>query len=354
MGKGRPKNKRNYQRLNEGERGRAYGMHESGATYEEIAAKVGCDQSNVGKIIKKYEKKLTFKDLPRSGRPKKTSPREDRNMKFNSLKDRRLTGKALALKLVPNFTKNQVSVATVKRRLQDVGLNGRVARKKPWLTKANIKRRFEWAKAHRDWTPEQWRRVIFSDESPFTLFPDTGKMYVRRRINEEYLPECLAPTVKFGGGKIQVWGCFTYNGAGPLYRIMGKMDGPKYRQILKTKMAPFLKDFKEEIGVEPIFQQDNDPKHRSKVATNYLDNKKFIVLDWASQSPDMNPIETAWKRLKDSILARMDRASSLDGVFEIVKEEWEKLPLEKFRNLIDGMPRRVEALYKSRGRSTKY
>jgi hypothetical protein len=90
-----------------------------------------------------------------------------------------------------------------------------VARKKPWLSKENIKKRFEWAKEYRHWTKEDWRKVIFSDESPFTLFPDSGKMYVRRRIGEEFLPECLRGTVKFGGGKNQVWGCFNYNGAGP-------------------------------------------------------------------------------------------------------------------------------------------
>jgi hypothetical protein len=353
-GKGRPKNKREYKRLSDGKRGIAYGMFLKESSYAEIAAEVGCHKDHVGYIIKKYEKNQTFSDLPRSGRPRKTSPREDRNVKFNSLQNRRLTGKAIALKAAPNFTKNRVSVNTIKGRLQEAGLNGRVARRKPWLTQANIKKRFQWAKAHRDWTPEHWRRVIFSDESPFTLFPDSGKVYVRRRIGEEFLSECLMPTVKFGGGKIQVWGCFSYNGGGPLYRIHGKMDGPKYREILKNKMAPFLKDYKGLTGVEPIFQQDNDPKHRSKVAMNYLNNKEFIVLDWASQSPDMNPIENAWKLVKDAIFARIDRASNLDEVFEIVKEEWEKIPVEKFRQLIDGMPRRVEALYKSRGRSTKY
>jgi hypothetical protein len=354
MGRGRPKKKRQYKKLSEGERGRAYGMREKGATFEEIAATLKCDESTVRCIVKKYDKEKTFRDLPKSGRSRKTSPREDRNLKFNSLQNRRLTGKAIALKIAPNFTKKRVSVNTIKGRLQEVGLNGRVARRKPWLTKANIKKRFEWAKVHRDWTPEHWRRVIFSDESPFTLFPDCGKMYVRRRIGEEFLPECLAPTVKFGGGKIQVWGCFSYNGAGPLYRIHGKMNGAKYREILKNQMAPYLQDVQGQMGVQPIFQQDNDPKHTSKVAMNYLNNKEFLVLDWASQSPDMNPIENAWKFVKDAIFARMDRASNLDEVFEIVKDEWEKIPIEKFRKLIDRMPKRVEALYKSRGRSTKY
>src|ERR1700761_7342561 len=125
--------------------------------------------------------KRGVKDLPKSGRPRKTTPREDRHIDFTSLQNRRLTGKAIALKHAPSFTKNRLSINSVKGRLREVGLNGRVARKKPWLSKENIKKRFEWAKEHKNWTKEDWRRVIFSDESPFTLFPDSGKMYVRRR-----------------------------------------------------------------------------------------------------------------------------------------------------------------------------
>ena len=65
MGRGRPKKKRNYNRLSEGNRGRAYGMCEEGASHEAIAAKLNCDRSTVGKIKKKYETKGTFKDLPK-------------------------------------------------------------------------------------------------------------------------------------------------------------------------------------------------------------------------------------------------------------------------------------------------
>jgi len=79
-------------------------------------------------------------------------------------------------------------------------------------------------------------------------------------------------------GKIQFWGCFSWNGAGPLYRIKDKMDGKQYRSILKHHMAPYMKKVEEEMKCEVVFQHDNDPKHTSKVAKNYLENKKIIVL----------------------------------------------------------------------------
>ena len=105
---------------------------------------------------------------------------------------------------------------------------------------------------------------------------------------------------------------------------------------------------------EAIFQHDNDPKHTSKVAQKYLQNKKIVVLDWPSQSPDMNPIEHGWRIVKDKIFSRIDHATKLDQVFEIAKEEWNKLDLSYFQNLIKSMPRRIEAVYQARGRHMKY
>ena len=207
-----------------------------------------------------------------------------------------------------------------------------------------------WAKEHEDWTTSDWNNVLWSDESPFTLFQTSGRCYVRRRVGEEFLDECIAPTVKFGGGKINVWGCFSSHGVGPLIRIHGIMDGPKYRQILKTHMAPHLR----KLGKKVIFQHDNDPKHTSKVAKNYLTNQHFSVLDWTSQSPDLNPIENLWGYVKFKIKKNVKKASSLDAVFDLVKETWENIPQNYINKLLLSMPNRCRAVIKNKGGATGY
>jgi len=353
--KGRKQKKKpQNRRLSLVERGQVSGMAVMGANNDEIAKTLKCTPKTVREIKKKVENHDTLKDLPRKGRPKKTSPREDRTIKFMSLQNRRCTAKAMNLKLCPTFMKNKVSTSLVKERLKKAGLPARVARKKPLLSLKNRKGRYEWAKNHLDLIEEDWQKVVYSDETPLTLFQWAGKQYVRRRPGEEFKDECLTPTVKQGGGKIQVWGCFSWQGPGPLYRVKGLMDGAQYRQILKTHMAPYLKKYEEEMKCEVVFQHDNDPKHTSKVVKRYLENKHIVVLDWPSQSPDMNPIEHAWKILKERIHARANKASSLDEVFEIAKEEWNNIPLEVFRDLIQSMPRRVKALHTARGKHTKY
>ena len=62
-----------------------------------------------------------------------------------------------------------VSVPTVKRRLQDSGLHGRIAKKKPYLRLANKKKRLRWAKEHRHWTLKDWKKVLCTDESKFVI-----------------------------------------------------------------------------------------------------------------------------------------------------------------------------------------
>lgn len=353
MPRGRPK-KIHSHRLSIEERSRAVGMKEGGLSTKEIARRLECTPKAVRKILKKYDSEGTVQDLKGRGRKKKTTPREDRTLKFESLSNRKASAKALALKRAPSFVKNNISVSTVKNRLREAGLNGRVARKKPLLAKKNIKARYEWAKDHLNWTVDDWKNVIFSDESPFQLFQSGGRVFVRRRPGEEFLPECMNPTVKHGGGSIQVWGAFSYGGVGPLYRVVGIMDGAKYRQILKTHMAPFLQRIERETGKEQIFQHDNDPKHCSKVVKAYLSNKQVVVLNWTSQSPDLNPIEHLWRQIKLQIYERSDKAGSLDEVFQIAKEEWGKISADFIHRLIESMPNRVMACYKNRGHHTKY
>jgi transposase len=104
------------------ERGIAAGLSKAGHNQYEVAAQMDCTTKTVRELVKKVDSEKILEDRPRSGRPKKTSPREDRSIKFQSLKNRKLTAKAMALKRLPNLTKNRLSISTVKNRLQVAGL----------------------------------------------------------------------------------------------------------------------------------------------------------------------------------------------------------------------------------------
>ena len=67
------------------------------------------------------------------------------------------------------------------------------------------------------------------------------------------------------------------------------MDGTKYRRILDENLFESALDLK--LGRRFTFQQDNDPKHKTKATLEWLNKKKINVPEWPSQSPDLNPIE---------------------------------------------------------------
>jgi len=135
-----------------------------------------------------------------SGRPRSTTLREDRLIKRRCLQDRRLSAIDIRRTLRARDDKPLASVWTVRRRLVAAGLRARIPVKKPLLTQYHKNMRLEWAKKYKNWTVEQWSKVLWSDESPFPLFYGRRR-YVRRGVGERLRDDCLNKTVKFGGGK---------------------------------------------------------------------------------------------------------------------------------------------------------
>ena len=188
---------------------------------------------------------------------------------------------------------------TIRRHLKEQGLLCHVWRLKPFISPANKEKRRLWAMQHVSWTVEDWERVAFLDESKFMLFKLDGRQYCWIKPGQALDPRFTKKAIKHGVGNLMVWGCITTKGMGRLYWIKGIMCGPDYIQILNDQFLGSLKDLKlrctGQSGI--IFQQDNDPKHRSKVAEEWFRAKNVKCFPWAPSSPNMNIIKHVWDQL---------------------------------------------------------
>lgn len=317
-------------------------------TYQSISEKMGISKTACIQAMKHIERNGSSAPLVRALRPRKSTAQIDRIIHRLSERNRFVTAVQIQ-KDLESIYRIKLSVWTVRRRLREFGLMGRVARKKPFVSLKNRRARLEFARAHLNWTTAQWRRVFFTDESKFNMFGSDGKTYVRRRLHEEFHHICTKKTVKGKGGSVMVWAGFSRNGVGPIHHINEIMDQFVFKDILQKVLLPYSEDH---LPLNWILQQDNDPKHSAKLVQKWISEQKINLMKWPAQSPDLNPIENLWNDVEKEI--KIQKPTNKADLIKIIENAWKSIPLKRLEDLIDSMPRRCAAVIRNFGYATKY
>lgn len=215
---------------------RIVNLHQSGKSNREISKILRIPRQTVDYNVIKFKKFGCISNRKGKKKARITTASDDNYLAQLSIRNRRLTAPELAA-FVQKSLKKKISVTTVKRRLHEKGLYGRIAVKKPLLREVNRRKRLIWAKEHSLWTVDDWKKVLWSDESKFMIFGTKRNVYVRRKVNESHLKSCIVPTVKHDGGSVMVWGCFGNNRVGDIVKIDGIMKKEDYRKMLYLQDA---------------------------------------------------------------------------------------------------------------------
>lgn len=150
-----------------------------GKSLREIADIVGRTHSTVQKIVNKWKYEGTVKNRTGRGRKRILTPTDERVI-VRRLRNFPKTSIPKLANEVSGDIGRPVSADTIRRVAHRNNLRGRVARKKPFLSKANIKKRLQFAKEYVSKPPEFWNKVLFSDETKINLFGSDGRQMVWR------------------------------------------------------------------------------------------------------------------------------------------------------------------------------
>ncbi|GFW26045.1 transposable element Tcb1 transposase [Trichonephila clavipes] len=171
-------------------------------------------------------------------------------------------------------------------------------------------------------------------------------------LGERFFSDCIVLTVKFGGGSIMVWGCFSWFGLGPLVPVIGNMNSEMYVDILDNAA---LKTLWEYFGEGPFpFQQDNCSIHPSRLAQMWFDEMGVPKLDWPSQSPNLNLTEHLWDELERRLRIQPNRPSSLQALTSAMINTWKAVPMVTYQKLVESLPKHGQAVIHAKGGPTLY
>lgn len=330
------------------DKARVIGQLQAGVHQNLVSQNFGISQSTVSRLRQKYRETGEVKDRPRSGRPRVTTPVEDRYIRVLALRNRRLTARVIQGRIAGQHGR-RISDQTIRNRLHAANLKARKPAKKPAMTALQRATRLRWCRQHRTWTQQMWRRVLFSDESRFCLRKVDGRARVWRRRGERFANCCIDRVTAYGGGSVMVWGGISTAGKTDLVIINGNLNGQRYRdEILDPVAIPYIQ------GIGGILQDDNARPHRARIINDHLQQRAIQRIEWPACSPDLNPIEHLWDQLGRAVRSRVTDATTLRDLRQLLVDEWNAIPQQRIQRLISSMRRRCQAVAASYGGSTRY
>src|SRR5882762_969242 len=205
---------------------------ELGHSTHQIAHSTGLNQSTIGRLCSKH-----LPNLPKAsgGHPSIISP-VDMCHAIRLIGSGKAKNAVQVIKTLQDVKNCSISPQTIHHHLKKAGMKAVVKQKCPLLAHHHRRARLDFALSHQDWTIEDWKHVIWSDETKINRIGSDGRKWAWKRAGESLSDRIVEGTVKFGGGSVMIWGCMTWEGVGMACKIDGRMDADLYVQILEDEL----------------------------------------------------------------------------------------------------------------------
>ncbi|GFV53414.1 transposable element Tcb2 transposase [Trichonephila clavipes] len=260
-----------------------------------------------------------------SGRPRGTTPADDRYIVLQARRNRRQTSGEIA-RHTTQVTGRPISRFTVARRLHGGGLFARRPVRYVPLTPAHRRRRSLWCREHRNWRDSEWGRVLFTNESRFSLISDSHRILIWRERGRRNHPSNIIERDSYGGRGVLVWGGIMLGSRTDLHIFdAGSVNGTRYCNEI---LLPYVRLFRGAMGLQFLFMDDNAPCHRTVAAEQLLESRRLAART-------LPPVTIRELRLA-------------------LQDEWAAMPLQLIDTLILSMCRRCETCLAVRGDHIPY
>ena len=218
-----------------------------GESYRNISSNLNIPFITINSFIARFKRRNTVEMKNNLGAPRKISHLREiflgapRLFFLDNLISRKLTKiQWLRVKSCRKICVHQdcsVTKRTISNETLRSGLKSRRLKKTPLLLKQHRDAaRLKSVRQHKEKKYSLWERVLLTDESKIKLFGHNYRNHVWRKDGKAYSPMNIVTTVKFGGGRIRIWGCFSAKDVGKISVIDVKMNAQKYKQILQENL----------------------------------------------------------------------------------------------------------------------
>ncbi|GFX65044.1 transposable element Tcb2 transposase [Trichonephila clavipes] len=260
-----------------------------------------------------------------SGRPRGTTLADDWYIVLQTRRNRRQTAEEIA-RHTTQVTGRPISRFTVARRLHGGCLFARRPVLCVPLTPAHRRRRSLWCREHRNWRDNEWGRVLFTDESRFSLSSDSHRILIWRERGSRNHPSNIIERDRYGGRGVLVWGGIMLGSRTDLHIFdAGSFNGTRYCNEI---LLPYVRLFRGAMGLQFLFMDDNTPCHRTVAAEQLLESRRLAART-------LPPVTIRELRLA-------------------LQDEWAAMPQQLIDTLILSMGRRCETCLAVRGDHIPY
>ncbi|GFW46607.1 transposable element Tcb2 transposase [Trichonephila clavipes] len=264
-----------------------------------------------------------------SGRPRGTTPADDRYIVLQARRNRRQTAGEIA-RHTTLATGRPITRFTVARRLHGGGLFARRPVRCVPLTPAHRRRH----------------------ESRFSLSIDSHRILIWKERGSRNHPSNIIERDRYGGRGVLVWGGIMLGSRTDLHIFdAGSVNGTRYCNDI---LLPYVRLFRGAMGLQFLFMDDNAPCHRTVAAEQLLERDDIERMDWPARSPDLSPIEHVWDFLGRRLAVRTLPPVTIREPRLVLQDEWAAMPQQLIDTLILSMGRRCETCLAVRGDHTPY